>query len=182
MAAPATPQDVISFWRAAGRDKWFGKDDAFDRAIRDGFLSTYEAAAAGELRDWERTPEGALALVIALDQFPRNMFRGEARSYAADPLARAVSARARAQGFDRKVEPALRSFFYLPLMHSERAEDQSECVALFKELSDENGLRFAELHAALIRQFGRFPHRNTALGRDTTAEERAYLDAGGFAG
>jgi uncharacterized protein (DUF924 family) len=110
------------------------------------------------------------------------MFRGEARSYAADPLARAVSARARAQGFDRRVEPALRSFFYLPLMHSERAEDQSECVALFKELSDENGLRFAELHAALIRQFGRFPHRNTALGRDTTAEERAYLDAGGFAG
>jgi uncharacterized protein (DUF924 family) len=174
--------DVLNFWRGAGPDKWFGKDDAFDRAIHDDFLATYEAAAAGRLQDWERTPDGALALVIVLDQFPRNMFRGSARAFAADALAHDVADRAIAKGFDQKVDQELRAFFYLPLMHSERIDDQERCVALCRALGNEENLKFAELHADIIRRFGRFPHRNPLLGRETTPEEKTFLESGGFAG
>jgi len=117
-----------------------------------------------------------------LDQFPRNMFRGDARTFAADPLARAVAERALARGFDRAVAPALRTFFYLPFEHSENLADQERCVALNRAAEDEDGLKWAELHADIIRRFGRFPHRNKALGRATTPEEQAFLDSGGFAG
>lgn len=174
--------DVLTFWRDAGRDKWFNKNDAFDRAIRENFLATYEAAARGELSDWEKTAHGALALVIVLDQFPRNMFRNDARAWAADPLARAVTQRALVTGFDQEVEKDLRSFFYLPLMHSEKLEDQERCVDLYRALGDENSLKYAEIHADIIRRFGRFPHRNPALGRNTNPEERAFLESGGFGG
>jgi len=121
MSGLAEPADVLAFWRDAGKDKWFTKDDAFDADIRTRFLPTYEAAAAGRLADWEASPEGALALVIVLDQFPRNMFRGSARIYAADPLARAVAERAIARGFDGAVDSDLRSFFYLPFEQIGRA-------------------------------------------------------------
>lgn len=178
-SAIATPPSVLSFWRQAGPDKWFKKNDQFDNDIRERFLSTYEAAAAGRLSDWERTPEAALALVIVLDQFPRNMFRGSARAFWADPLARAVADRAIARGFDRQVTE--RSFFYLPFEHSEALPDQERCVELCRAL-DADTLKWAELHADIIRRFGRFPHRNAVLGRSTTPEEQAFLDAGGFAG
>jgi uncharacterized protein (DUF924 family) len=182
-AAPlARPADVVAFWTQAGPDRWFKKDDAFDAAIQERFLATYEAAADGKLADWEATPDGALALVIVLDQFPRNMFRGSARIYAADPLARAAADRALARGDDQKVEAALRTFFYLPFMHSEALADQERCVALYRALGDAESLRYAEDHADIIRRFGRFPHRNDVLGRATAAEEQAFLDAGGFAG
>jgi uncharacterized protein (DUF924 family) len=125
-------QDIVSFWQAAGYDKWFGKDDAFDADIRTRFLQTYEAAAAGKLSDWEQTADGALALTIVLDQFSRNMFRGDARTYAADPQAREIVKRAIARGFDRMVPEELRRFFYLPLMHSEDLADQEQCVALHR--------------------------------------------------
>ena len=177
-----TPAEVLAFWRAAGPDKWFERDDAFDGEIRARFLDTYEAAAAGRIAAWEDDPEGALALLIVLDQFPRNMFRGDARTYAADPLARAVADRIIARGFDRRYQPPERQFFYLPFTHSENLADQERCVALNRAAADEEGVKWAELHADIIRRFGRFPHRNPVLGRATTADEQAFLDSGGFAG
>lgn len=173
--------EVLAFWNQAGPDKWYVKDADFDRAIRDNFLATYEAAALGALNDWELTPDGALALVIVLDQFPRNLFRGSARAFATDPLARDVTNRALDKGFDGKVDAALRAFFYLPLMHSEELKDQERCVDLCRAFSEHN-LKYAEEHAEIIRRFGRFPHRNPVLRRDTTAEEKAFLEGGGFAG
>jgi uncharacterized protein (DUF924 family) len=178
----ATAQDVTSFWREAGPDKWFKKSDAFDDEIRSRFLPTYEAAAAGKLHNWENQPDSALALVIVLDQFPRNMFRNDKRAFAADPLARQVADRAIARGFDAKFPPAERSFFYLPFEHSEDIADQERCIALFKTLGDAELLKWAELHADIIRRFGRFPHRNAVLGRVTTAEEKTFLEGGGFSG
>ena len=180
-AATVTPHDVLAFWRAAGPDKWFTKDAAFDDAIRARFLATYEAAAARTLA-WDDTAEGALALLIVLDQFPRNMFRGSARAFAADPLAREVATRAIARGFDQLILVAERSFFYLPFEHSEALADQDRCVVLNRASGDADALKWAELHADIIRRFGRFPHRNAVLGRATTPEEQAFLDGGGFAG
>ncbi len=181
-APAASFDDVLAFWRDAGEKRWFLKDEAFDGAIRSRFLATYEAAARGELSVWEETPEGALALLIVLDQFPRNMFRNDARTYAADPLARAVADRALARGFDQRFPVAERSFFYLPYEHSEALADQERAVALFKATGDAELLKWADLHADIIRRFGRFPHRNAALGRPSTVEEQAFLASGGFAG
>jgi uncharacterized protein (DUF924 family) len=174
--------DVLDFWRAAGADKWFEKDDGFDRAIREGFLATYEAAARGELGDWEKTPDGALALVIVLDQFSRNMFRNDARAFAADPLALAAAGRAIAAGFDRRIDRDLVPFLYMPLMHSENIDDQRRCVELFAAHGDPNNLKFAKIHEDIIARFGRFPHRNKVLGRATTPEEQTFLEQGGFSG
>ena len=176
-----SPETVLAFWREAGPDRWFTRDDAFDAEIREKFLATYEAAAAGKLETWEQTAEGALALVIVLDQFPRNMFRGQAQCYAADPLARAVANRALKRGYDQDVPDNERNFLFLPFMHSEDKDDQKRCVALYREAGDEN-LKYAERHADIIRRFGRFPHRNPILGRETTPEEQAYLDNDGFKG
>ena len=175
------PHDVLAFWRAAGPDKWYTKDAAFDDDIRTRFLATYEAAAARALA-WDDTADGALALLIVLDQFPRNMFRGSARAFAADPLAREVAARAIARGFDREIAVPECSFFYLPFEHSEALADQERCTALNRASGDADALKWAELHADIIRRFGRFPHRNAVLGRTTTPEEQAFLDADGFAG
>lgn len=178
----AKPADIVAFWREAGRDKWFNKSDAFDAEIRQRFLATHEAAAAGRLVEWENTAEGALALMLLLDQFPRNLFRGDARTYAADPLAREIADRAIAKGFDKAVDPTLRNFFYLPFMHSEALADQERCVALYRAAGDTENLKWAEHHADIVRKYGRFPHRNALLGRKTTPEEQAFLDAGGFTG
>jgi uncharacterized protein (DUF924 family) len=128
------------------------------------------------------SPEGALALVIVLDQFPRNMFRHSARSYAADPLARAVARRAIAKGFDLRIAMPERTFFYLPFEHSEDLADQERSVELMRGTGDADSLKWAELHADIIRRLGRFPHRNAVLGRTTTPEEQAFLDKGGFSG
>jgi len=178
----ASPTDVLAFWREAGPEKWFKKDAAFDDAIRTRFLETYEAAAAGKLADWERTADGALALIIVLDQFSRNMFRNDARTFAADPIARAIAGRALARGFDRGRPITDQQFFYLPFEHSEELADQERCCALFAATGDAELLKWAKLHEDIIRRFGRFPHRNKLLGRVTTPEEQAFLDGGGFAG
>jgi uncharacterized protein (DUF924 family) len=177
----ANAKDIVSFWREAGAERWFKKDAAFDAEIKRRFLPTYEAAAAGKLRDWENNAEGALALLILLDQFPRNMFRGDKRTFATDPLARAVTAGALIKGFDAQAG-GMRGFFYLPFEHSEDMADQERGIALYKAAGDTDGLNWAEIHADIIRKFGRFPHRNAVLGRATTAEEQAFLDSGGFAG
>jgi uncharacterized protein (DUF924 family) len=178
----ATPDAVLAFWREAGPDCWFGKDAAFDAAIREKFLGTYEAAVAGKLQDWQATAEGTLALVIVLDQFPRNMFRGQARCFAADPLARAAANLALKRGYDQDVPKAERTFLVLPFMHSEDPVDQKRCVELYRAVGDEDSLKYALEHAEIIRRFGRFPHRNDMLGRPTTPDEQAFLDDGGFKG
>jgi uncharacterized protein (DUF924 family) len=180
--AIATPQGVLDFWFGVDPEKWYKKDDAFDAEIREQFLATYEAAAGGQLSEWGQTPESALALVIVLDQFPRNMFRSSPRAFAADSLALATAKCAVERGFDKSLEVQKRTFFYLPYEHSENLDDQERGVALNRASGDAESLKWAELHADIIRRFGRFPHRNAVLGRNTTAEEEAFLDAGGFAG
>ena len=180
-AGETNPADIVTFWRAVGSDRWFEKDLALDDEIRRRFLNLHEAAAAGKLTSWEQTAEGALALLILFDQFPRNMFRGEKRAFATDPVARAIASRAILNGFDGAI-PDMRTFFYLPFMHSEDMADQERAVAFYRARNDTDGLKWADLHADIIRRFGRFPHRNAILGRVTTPEEQAFLDGGGFAG
>lgn len=178
----ATAAEVLAFWRDAGPPKWFKKDIAFDTDIATRFCATYNAAATGRLADWEATADGALALLIVLDQFPRNMFRGDAKAFVTDATARAVAVRALARGFDQQTAAAERLFFYLPFEHSEAMADQELACALFRALGNADLLRWAELHADVIRQFGRFPHRNAILGRTSTEAEVAFLASGGFAG
>jgi len=178
----ATAAEVIRFWSEAGPDRWFTKDEAFDADIRRRFLATHEAAAEGKLATWEQSAEGTLALMILLDQFPRNMFRGSARAFATDPQARAITAAALLRGFDGQVPSDLRAFFYLPFEHSEDMADQDRGIALYTAAGDTDGLKWAKVHHDIIARFGRFPHRNAVLGRVTTVEEQAFLDEGGFAG
>jgi uncharacterized protein (DUF924 family) len=176
------PGMVLAFWRAAGPDKWFDKDAAFDAEVAKRFLAVWHAAVEGRLESWEAAPEGALALTIVLDQFPRNMFRGDTRTYATDRIALAVADRALRRGFDRQVPYSERQFFYLPFMHSENIADQQRCIELARGHADAEFMQYAEQHADIVRRFGRFPHRNSTLGRTTTPDEQAFLDAGGFAG
>lgn len=171
--------DIVAFWRAAGPAIWFGKDAAFDRLFHELFLSQHERAAAGQLSSWLMTPEDALGLLLLLDQFPRNAFRGMPRMYATDEMARHYADLAVRAGLDERIERELRLFFYLPFAHSEHLADQERSVRLHERLGYvTNALR----HQAIIKRFGRFPHRNPILGRQTTREEQVFLDAGGFAG
>lgn len=182
MSTPAPgPDAVIAFWRDAGPEKWFARDGAFDIAFRDRFLDAHMAAAARRLDAWAATAEGALALIILLDQFPRNAFRDTAHMFATDGLARHIAREALAAGHDRVVADELRVFFYLPFEHSEDMADQDLAVALIHPLGKDVGT-FAEIHRDIIARFGRFPHRNPALGRESTADERAFLAKGGFSG
>lgn len=181
MTPLATAAEIVRFWRDAGPDRWFAKDAAFDARFRAHCQPLHEAAAQGELASWQGTPEGALALVLLLDQFPRNCFRDTARMFATDAIARTVASQAIAAGFDQAVEPELRVFFYLPFEHSEDLADQDRSVALAAPL-DETYRRYADLHRDIIRRFGRFPHRNAILGRASTPEEQRFLDDGGFSG
>lgn len=177
----STASEVVAYWRDAGPDRWFAKDDAFDQQFRTHCLALHEAAARGDLSSWAATTDGALALVVLLDQFLRNCFRGTARMFATDEVARRVASAAIAAGHDQAVEPALRVFFYLPFEHSEDLADQDRSVALSQTLS-EDYRRYAALHRDIILRFGRFPHRNAILGRVTTPEEQRFLEGGGFAG
>jgi uncharacterized protein (DUF924 family) len=178
----ASAAEIIAFWREAGPEKWFNKDEAFDTAIRERFLDTHLAAARGELSGWESTPEGAYALLLLLDQFPRNLFRGSAQAFATDEQALGIAERAITKGFDKRFEGAERRFFYLPHMHAEDLAHQERCVALCEAANDPEGVKFAIIHRDIIRDFGRFPHRNPVLGRETTQQEQAFLEAGGFSG
>jgi uncharacterized protein (DUF924 family) len=181
-AREVTPGDILAFWREAGRERWYTRDAAFDADVRNRFMGLWQQAAAGGLSSWEISDDGALALVIILDQFPRNMFRDDIRTYSSDSLAREVASRAIARGADRRIEALLLEFLYMPLMHSEHLSDQQRCVELFRNAGNTDNLRYAEEHAYIIRRFGRFPHRNRILGRTTTPEEQAFLDKGGFSG
>ncbi len=174
-----TPDEIISFWQDAGPDKWYAVDPAFDAEIRERFFDFWVDAKNGEYDDWTGFPEPSLAYIIALDQFPRNMFRGQADAFATDAKAKCAAKRALYNKLDMHVEPPMRQFFYLPLMHSEVLADQDTSVRMAHLRLNGNTLH-ARAHREVIRKFGRFPFRNKALGRGMTAREQAYLDAGGY--
>lgn len=172
--------EILDFWRSAP-DAWFEKDPAFDAAFRDRFLDCHMAAAARRHDGWIASPNGALALILLTDQFPRNAFRGTGHMYATDPLARLYARQAQAAGHMPFVEAELRVFLCLPFAHSEAISDQDLSVELNRRLG-EPWLGHAEGHRDIIRRFGRFPHRNRLLGRETTSDEALFLAEGGFAG
>lgn len=178
---PESPERVVRFWREAGFDRWFTSDAGFDRVFREHFMGAHLAAASRQLDAWMANAEGCLALLILLDQFPRNAFRGCAHMYATDPLARFIARHVLERGFDQQLDHDMRAFVYLPFEHSEDLADQELSVTLFDALGGAFQ-PYAATHRDIIRRFGRFPHRNGELGRETSSEERAFLDGGGFAG
>jgi uncharacterized protein (DUF924 family) len=174
--------EVLDFWFGElGREAWFRKDADVDRAIHDRFELVYEVLTTWPVEDALAGPERALATVIVLDQFPRNMFRDRPQAFATDARALEVARAAVAQGLDRQIDKDRRVFLYLPFEHSEDAADQARSVALISALGDAEYTRYAELHQAVIARFGRFPHRNAVLGRSSTPEEMAFLKQPGSA-
>jgi uncharacterized protein (DUF924 family) len=173
------PTELIRFWRDAGYARWFASDPEFDAVCQTRFLDAHLAAARRQLDGWSGTAEGALALVLLLDQIPRNVYRETAHAFATDPLARQFAREAIASGFDLAGPQDLRGFFYLPFQHSEDLADQARAVALYTAMGDETMLPYARRHHDVIARFGRFPHRNAVLGRISTPEEQAWLKAGG---
>ena len=174
------PLAIIQFWRdEVGQVRWYLADPALDKQIRDRFEPLWRDARAGRLNDWQMTPDGTLALLIVLDQFPRNMFRNHADAFATDSHALTVAKTAVAREVDLRVPTVLRQFFYMPLMHSENLADQDRCIELFelREGPDAYNLPYARQHRGVIAKFGRFPTRNAALGRASTPEELAFLNA-----
>ena len=176
-------QDILDFWLdEIGPQGWYRQDDDIDQRIRDRFMDAWHAARRNELECWSIDPRRCLALIILLDQFPRNMFRGSARAFHSDARALSVAAYALGRGWDLRIEGPERQFFYMPYMHSEHLPDQDHCVRLFAERMPGDNLLHARVHREIIRRFGRFPYRNAALGRRTTAAEQAFLDGGGYGG
>ena len=184
-------KEILGFWfgepdtpeYGKPRKCWFIKDPSFDEEVRSRFLESYHLAAASQLDSWQETPEGCLALIILLDQFPRNIFRGQAQAFATDLKALSVAQGAIANGFDKQMLPVERLFIYIPFEHSENLEHQRESLKLFKQLeSDPDSASFidyAERHFQVIERFGRFPHRNQILGRQNTLEEEQFLQQPG---
>ena len=198
LAARVEPDSVLEFWfgndlesLAARAKLWFEPTEEFDLEISSRFSSAPEQAQRGELDEWRAAPASALALVIVLDQFPRNLYRGTARAFEFDPLALEVALEAIAGGFDRELHAIQRGFFYLPLEHAEDVELQIRSVRLYEKLLTEaptalrsrfeESLQYAQRHLEVIQRFGRFPHRNKVLGRSPTPEETRYLAEGGEA-
>jgi uncharacterized protein (DUF924 family) len=173
---------ICRFWiDEVGPAGWYKSDPALDGTIRDRYLDLWETARTGDFDVWIASAESCLALVILLDQFPRNMFRGDARSFASDARSRAIAKSAIARGYDRREDLPGRGFFYLPLMHSETLPDQERAVRLhLMRFGPESDLTHPRAHRLVIRRFGRFPYRNAALGRVTTPPEQEFLDAGGY--
>jgi uncharacterized protein (DUF924 family) len=174
-------KEIIDFWRGIGPEGWYRADDAVDDEIRTRFGDLWEIAQQGGLADWAAEPESCLALVILLDQFPRNIFRNDPRSFASDGRALTVANWAIAHGIDARIEGPERQFFFTPLMHSEILTNQDRSVRLYLiHFGRGELLRHARAHREIIRRFGRFPYRNGPLGRDSTPEEVAFVEAGGY--
>lgn len=178
---PATPQAIIKFWKQAGPKRWFSKNDDFDRLFRETFYDAHFQACRRELEHWMSDAEGALALLLLLDQYPRNAFRGTPHMFATDSLACYYARQMVDAGLDRLIEAPLRAFCYLPFEHSENNDDQRLSLQLNQAL-DPKDFKWAQEHADIVQRFGRFPHRNAVLGRKSTEEELAFLKDGGFAG
>ena len=188
---PSRAGEVLDFWFGREgapeyghfRDEWFRKDPAFDAKVISRFADLYEEAAAGNLDDWREGAESCLALVIVLDQFPRNMFRGDGRTHAEDDRALGASAYAVEHALDRELPAFQRMFLYMPFMHSESVEDQRRSVEMFERLAGEEGapdvVSYAVAHRDIVERFGRFPHRNEILARKTTPEEAVFLTTEG---
>ncbi|MEP1207813.1 MAG: DUF924 family protein [Rhizobiaceae bacterium] len=178
----AGAMEVVKFWIEAGPEKWWIKNADFDAEIENRFGAIHRQACKGELDHWAETAQGAMALILILDQFSRHLHRNSPKAYDQDSrgavLARALSD----SGQDQEIPHEIRYFIYMPLMHSEALEDQEHCIEMMRRYGEERPLNSAIQHRDIIAQFGRFPHRNKVLGRETTAEEQAFLDAGGFAG
>lgn len=178
------PEDVLDFWLKELRpEQWYVAEDGVDKAIRDRFGAVWAQAQAGGLNEWRTGPRGALAYLIVTDQFSRNLFRGDAQAFATDALARAATEEAISKGWDLGIAEPTRQFFYLPLEHSEDIADQDRAVTLIQSAMPETGaetLLHARAHREIIRRFGRFPFRNKALGRISSAEEEAFMAEGGY--
>ncbi len=184
-------EKVLNFWfghpqkeyYGQSRKEWFIKNEAFDRVVKAQLFELYQQAANHQLESWQNTPEGGLALLILLDQVPRNLFRGQPQAFATDEKARAIAHFALQQGYDRQLLPVQRWFIYLPLEHSEDLEDQNKSVDLFQQLPDDpenqKTLDYAIKHRDVIARFGRFPHRNKILGRESTPAEKEFLQQPG---
>ena len=182
MADPL-PQEITEFWVGAGPEAWYRRDDDFDAEIRARFGAAWQRAAAGAMDHWINAAPTALALMILLDQFPRNMFRADPRAFATDAKVLGLAKDALEMGHDLRIPEPERQFFYLPFMHSEDLADQTRAIELIETRMPQTGqgnVTHARAHAEIIRRFGRFPYRNADLGRDMTAEEQAFLDAGGY--
>lgn len=175
----ATPQQIIEYWYSDEVSKqWFASTPELDRTILKNYEMLWQQAAEGQLSAWEESPEGCLALAIILDQLPLNMFRGQAKSFSTEQQAVDIVVRAIAKDFDKKLDQSQLSFLYMPLMHSEDLAHQDQSVALFTSSGLESNIRFAEHHREIVRKYGRFPHRNEILSRESTKEELAYLASG----
>lgn len=172
-------REMVAFWRDAGAGKWFNGGAEFDAECRERFLEAHFTAARREFAGWMDDAEGALALLLLLDQIPRNVFRGSAHAFATDGLAREIARNALDAGFDMRIDVPMRIFFYMPFEHSEDMADQDRAVALFTAMGNAGYLDYARRHRDVIARFGRFPHRNAALGRTSTPQEQAWLEAGG---
>jgi uncharacterized protein (DUF924 family) len=171
-----THENIIEFWFTEATKKlWFNSTAAFDQSLLLEYESLWKLASNGKLKSWQDTPLGTLALVIVLDQFPLNMFRGSAKSYSSESRAIYTSRNAISRSFDKQLNPVELPFLYMPFMHSEKLEDQNYSVELFQQAGLESNLRFAKHHRDIIKKYGRFPHRNKILGRVSTAEEIKYL-------
>lgn len=184
-------RDVLDFWfeppdapgHGTPRKVWFSKDPGFDAEVRDRFAGLHARAARGGLADWENSPESLLALIVTLDQFPRNMYRGSPAAFSTDASALAAARTMVERGWDRDLLPAMRMFVYLPFEHSELLADQDECMRLMKRLGEDARFadlpKWAEKHREVVRRFGRFPHRNAILGRASTPAEVEFLSQPG---
>lgn len=179
----STVEAILEFWLdEVGPSGWYDSSEALDQKVRDKFVGAWERARDGAHSLWLTYPSGALAYIILLDQFPRNMFRGQAQSFATDRIALTAAKIAIDHGYDLKIDAPARQFFYLPLMHSENLCDQERCVRLMAERMPEgaDNLLHAKAHRQVIREFGRFPYRNAALDRRSSAHERDFIDQGGY--
>ncbi|MGI9357426.1 MAG: DUF924 family protein [Rhizobiaceae bacterium] len=176
------PEEVLDYWIGIGAKKWWRRDDEVDSTIRERFGDTHAQAAAGKLDHWLKKPDSALALIIVLDQFSRNLNRNSALAFAQDTRCAHLVRGIMAKGLDERMRDDLRSFCYLPLAHAENPSDQERCIEEMRGLALKENIQAAEEHADIIRRFGRFPHRNDVLGRATTDDEQAYLNGGGFKG
>ena len=176
------PKEILDFWTEAGPAKWWKKNPDFDAEIAKRFQKTHERACAGELDDWAETADGALALIIVLDQFSRNLHRNSPQAFAQDGKTASIARAQIASGGDKTMAREIHQFCYLPLMHSENLDDQDLCLQQMQKMGEKNSIRSAIEHRDIVARFSRFPHRNAVLGRSTTAEEQSFLDAGGFSG
>ncbi len=175
-----SPADVIAFWREAGPETWFKRDETFDAQIAGRFSALHGAAAQGAHDSWAASGEGALALILVLDQFSRNIYRGSPLAFATDEKALQIARLAIGRGDDQTLPKDLQVFFYMPFEHCECLAEQRMAIRLAHAAQNANYLKYAHIHHNVIRRFGRFPHRNAVLGRHTTAAERAFLEGGGF--